>query len=1179
MWAKSQGGTVQDRGSSMAFDAKGNIFTTGTFKGTSDFDPDTGTVNKVSKSGSDIYISKFAANGKFLWVKSIEGGGGDDYVYSIQTDSSGNIYIAGSYTNYIDCDPDTGTYNLYSPKSGYTNIFILKLDNSGNFVWGRGMGGNDYSLASSIALDKSGSVLVSGYFQGTTDFDPDTSTYNLSASGSLDIFIAKLSGSGNFIWARAIGGAKEDYAVSLVTDTAKNVYIAGFWEGTADFDPSSGTAYLTPNGMSDMFIAKYNSSGNFKWVKSMGGRKFDYLQSMAIDANQNIYTTGWFQDTVDFDPGSGTSQKISAGFWDIFISKLDKNGNFVWVKTTGGKDGEYSYSITVDDSGNIYTVGNFFYVTDFDPGTGTYNLTSNGGYDVFIFKLNSIGNFKWAKSLGSNAYDYAKSVIVNDLGDVYTTGYYGQTVDFDPGAGTFNLTSNGQDDIFNLKLSPCNSPPANAGSINGQSTVCDGKDFSYSIGLVSGAVKYLWNIPSGSKIIKGQNTNTITIRFGSSSGKIIVTPINSCGTGRPDSLSITVNPTPTVSVSPGISVLCKGDSVLLTASGAISYSWQPAKWLNDTTGSKVFAKPLSSAVYIVTGTNAYKCSNAVKVSVSVNAIPKIIRQPVSQKVNVGYNSQFSISTAIQSAFYKWQQDSGAGFFDLINGTKYTGVNRDTLTTYDVKLSQNKMVFRCITGNGSCNDTSDYVRLLPQCILSFSKQPSNVNIAVGSSTKFNCLASSSSAIYQWQEDTGSGFLDLYEGGGYSGVNKEVLSLSSVKLSQNNHRFRCVISEEGCFDTSVVSIMKVHCILTFIQQPMSMSVSRDSSVVFTASSSDPGVAYQWQKEDGSGFADLINSANYSGVSEDSLKIRNVQVNESGNSYRCIISDGVCRDTSNAALLKVNCISSIKIQPVSQKAKAGTSVLFSLESSASNPTYQWQEDKGSGFADLSNAGFYTGAKTDSLWIAEVDFSLSGHKYRCNVDDKGCIDTSVTTSLKVDCFQSLNTQPSDNTTTIGKDALFFVSSLGSATAYQWQQDIGSGFLDLSNNGNYTGVTNDSLTISKVTLDQNTYKFRCILIDFGCLDTSNTAILLVKKTGFSGPQFPIGFKVYPNPSSQFINIEASHKLSSLPYYLTDQAGAKILAGHLNNQINVIDIYNLAPGFYFLIIGDLTKTVVKLIRQ
>jgi len=260
----------------------------------------------------------------------------------------------------------------------------------------------------------------------------------------------------SYEWAKQIVGDVLVEGKAITTDTSGNVYTVGDFYSTTDFDPGAGIANLTSARGGDIFISKLDSDGNYVWAKRIGGVELDSSTSIILDSSNNIYVTGYFDDTVDFDPGAGTTNLTSNGNGDIFILKLDSSGNYVWVKKIGEVLVERANSLSIDSSGNMYLTGHFqtfpLGTVDFDPGAGTTNLTSAGNGDIFILKLDSSGNYVWVKSIGGISYEAGISVKTDSLGNVYTTGQFYGTTDFDPGAGTANLTSVGSADIFISKL-------------------------------------------------------------------------------------------------------------------------------------------------------------------------------------------------------------------------------------------------------------------------------------------------------------------------------------------------------------------------------------------------------------------------------------------------------------------------------------------------------------------------------------------------------------------------------------------------------------------------------------------------------------------------------------------------------------------------------------------------------
>ncbi len=594
-WAKQLGGTNGDWGYSVAADASGNVYTTRMFTGTADFDPGGGTFNLVSTitASADVFISKLDASGNFVWAKQM-GGPSGDIGTSIFLDASGNIYVAGYFEGTADFDPGAGIFNMTS--AGVEDIFIAKLDASGNFSWAKQMGGTGPDAANFITLDASGNIYTTGFFENTADFDPGPGTFNLASAGSHDVFISVLDASGNFSWARKIGGTGVDVGYSVKVDAAGNVCTAGYFQSTADFDPGAGVFNITASTGSDAFISRLDASGNFSWAKNFGGGAgYNVANSIALDASGNVYATGIFESTVDFDPGPGTFNLTSAGFGDIFVSKLDASGNFAWVKQMGGSNGEVGYSIALDASGNIFTTGQFGGTADFDPGAGTSNLTASGGGDIFISKLDASGNFSWAGGFGASGGDLGNCIFLDAPGYIYTTGLFTGTGDFDPGAGTLNLSATGQQDIFVHKMTPCSFAPSQPGSISGSTILCAGSSNTYNIAAVSGATSYTWTLPGG---WSGTSTTTSITATAGSSGTITVTANNLCGSSAAQTFSVTVS-NPALTLTPASATCsgsCNGSITAGTTGGIAPYTYSPSL-----TG-------LCAASYTVTVTDNIGCT-------------------------------------------------------------------------------------------------------------------------------------------------------------------------------------------------------------------------------------------------------------------------------------------------------------------------------------------------------------------------------------------------------------------------------------------------------------------------------------------------------------------------------------------------------------------------------------------
>jgi hypothetical protein len=366
-------------------DAGGNVYVAGVFNGTNDFDPGVATNTVTANGNDDTFISKFDASGNLYWVNTF-GGTGSDALNGICLDASGNVYVTGAFSSTVDFDPSVATYTL---SAAGADIFILKLTAAGSFVWAKQMVGTGYNTGSAITDGPSGKIYVTGNFQGTVDFDPGATTYSLAAVGIYDSYILQLDASGNFGWAKQIGGAGEySYGYGLATDASGNIYNTGTFSGTVDMDPGAGTQNATSAGINDVFINKLTSTGVFLWAKQIGGAGDDYAFGIATDAGNAPYITGTFQDTVDFNPSVGTYTLSAGGDNDMFITKFDGSGNMLWATAYGGGFSEvYGYGICVDAVANVYATGSFNFIEDFDPATTTYTLNSVGYTDAFTLKL------------------------------------------------------------------------------------------------------------------------------------------------------------------------------------------------------------------------------------------------------------------------------------------------------------------------------------------------------------------------------------------------------------------------------------------------------------------------------------------------------------------------------------------------------------------------------------------------------------------------------------------------------------------------------------------------------------------------------------------------------------------------------------------------------------------------
>ena len=424
-YAVTFGGTTGDFPSNVVVDSLGNAYITGDFQNTVNF----GSGNITSSGGKDIFIAKFDTTGSLEWVKTY-GDSSFDRGLDIAIDSSDNIYVTGYFIDTINFGG--GNVTVTDPSSGGSDLFVLKLNSSGEFQWVYTVGGSNNDNGKGIDVDSSGNVYISGIFKDTVNFGGG----DITSYGNFDIFVLKLNSSGVFQWVYHAGGTGNDQAYPISVDTNGNVLVAGYFFDTANFTPAS----CTSKGSADIFVLKLTASGLLNFIRCFGSSSVDYPWGVDFDSAGNAYITGGFSNTINFDCGNTTS----SGSQDIFVMKLNSSGNCQWVYTVGDSDMDFGWALETDSSNNSYITGYFQDTVNFGGG----NITSAGNRDVFVLKLNSSGVFQWVYTAGGTEDDYSYGLDIDSSGNIYAVGSFQSTINFGGG----NITSEGVYDVFAVKL-------------------------------------------------------------------------------------------------------------------------------------------------------------------------------------------------------------------------------------------------------------------------------------------------------------------------------------------------------------------------------------------------------------------------------------------------------------------------------------------------------------------------------------------------------------------------------------------------------------------------------------------------------------------------------------------------------------------------------------------------------
>lgn len=390
LWVKTFGSDLEDYGTGINSDGEGNIYVTGVYQNTVNFNPNGEEASLTSLGGLDMFMIKLDAQGDFQWVKSI-GSAGYEESSAIDTDDDGNVYVGGYFYGEIDFDPSDTEFLMQPAAVG--DGFILKLNNEGDFQWAKQITGG-FALLLSMEVLGDGRIYAGGNFQESCDFDPSPNSEFIvtSSEGSMEIFVLQLDNMGNFINVATTKGINANSTtVDITVDNEGNAYVTGYFGGTIDFAPNEdhgGEHTYSTNAFLNSYMLKTTQNGEFAWVKHIAavseeGSSIGY--GVAVNSAGESYLSGYFSQTINF--GNIELSQQSGEAMDAFIAKLDADGNFVYASAIGGANFVEEHGVRLDDSGNIYIVGAFENTVDVNPNPNeTFEFHSRGFRDTYILK-------------------------------------------------------------------------------------------------------------------------------------------------------------------------------------------------------------------------------------------------------------------------------------------------------------------------------------------------------------------------------------------------------------------------------------------------------------------------------------------------------------------------------------------------------------------------------------------------------------------------------------------------------------------------------------------------------------------------------------------------------------------------------------------------------------------------
>jgi hypothetical protein len=663
-WAKTYGGTGNERVVDIKVDTLGNVYILGTYQGQVVHESKTFFSNDGSQ---DLLLLKYNSAGVYQWGYGIGGIDTDDAA-GLAIDNQGNVIITGYVQGgTIEVETDTGKYLLtanFDP-----DIFIAKYSTNGQLMWAKLIESQDQHEGKAVVTDNSNNIYVTGYVQGEAYIDTDTI---FGEPGYKNALLAKLSPSGTLIWGKAIGANNNVEGTSVTIMADGEIALAGMFSGTnIDFNPSGTAIVLSSMGANDAFFIRiFAATGQCDWAKSISGTNDINVNRIACSANNKLALAGSFQGTANFNTSGGTTNRVSNGQLDMYVAVYNAAGTLNWAHAFGSTNNDIAYGVVFDSYNDVYFTGSFNGTVDFNPAAGTNNLAAQGISDVVFGKYDEFGAYKFAYAIGSasQTIEEGRGIAIDKDDYFYVTGFVNGLLRLNPFFGNYVYNSfGGSNDLFFAKYSNC--LPGDALKINGSNLMCPGEEYILDVDPIRFATSYQWNFSPGTTIdiLSGDGTNTIKVapQAGGIAGTLTVQGVTECGLGNASNLftldaKAGVDFTITITNAPS----CGQKNGALEANvttGAAPYFYQ---WSTGDTISTVDSIP--SGTYQLNMRDADGCKASKNISLNDAGAPSITEVVTDNLCHGEKNGAIDLSISGGQAPYNIQWSNGAQTEDISN---------------------------------------------------------------------------------------------------------------------------------------------------------------------------------------------------------------------------------------------------------------------------------------------------------------------------------------------------------------------------------------------------------------------------------------------------------------------------------------------------------------------------------
>jgi hypothetical protein len=1001
-----------------------------------------------------------------------------------------------------------------------------------NFIWSKNIGSNGNDGGNAIKVQQDGSIYSCGYFYETIDADPGEGVFNLTSSGSADAYLIKQNSNGDLLWAKKFGGGGVDRAYDLDFDMDGNVYLTGHFFGNVDFDPGAGTLMKSSNGQHDIFISKISPDGDLIWVNTIGGEETDYGRAITLSSNGDVYVTGFYSETVDFDPGAGVMNysATTMQYYDVFITKYDMNGAFIWAKSIGGPGMEDSFDIVCDQNDDIYIAGFFEATADFNPGSANEIAISNGGYDVFILKLNDNGQLVWNRTIGGVENDIARAVAVDLNNNIVIAGLFSETMDADPDETIIPFISHGFTDAFMIQMNTdggVNWAKSFGGTENDEakSIAIDFDNNYYISGWFGSTIEI--DSPEISSV-NALGMNDVFIQKLHSDGSLGW--IQTLGGEGTDYVS-------------GVASDESG-SIYLTGNYSGLADFDPGQndyQTNSNGGSDIFTTKLCYAQLpqdIITG--SVEVCNDSEVDYQYIESPYLVEYnwllPEGATLIAGQNSnvaRFTFTQPVNELILVTQNACGMTYEASIEVLAHE-VPEILIDAYpSLDICQGETIR--LTASGAENVVwNDNIVNGENFIASESRE-----YIVTATNGPNCTATASIAVevketpqIAVQADhtsvCGNGEVVLNASGANDIAWAEGI-VSGVPVSVNETRtFHAMgMSENGCLGAAEITI-DVHPLPEVTAHASDQHICHGNSVTIYSS----------------GGQNVIWSNGLMENESITLDQTTTLVVATSDEFGCTGYDDITIVVHEDPIISVDASSTDVCR--------GSAVILE---GIGGENYQWSHgvNDSQPFEIIETTTFTVSAENQYGCIGESEITIEVH------------ETPV-----------ILNQPTTQTAMIGHATSFSIETEFAADSYRWQKSDGTGFENIENDAIYSGIGTSTLHISEVDEEMNGYYFRCIISSGPCTEFSEVASLNTTPD-FVTESKEVVVNIYPNPASEFIQLAWSGKLIGQEFNIYDQTGRMVKSATIQENITVMNVSELAKGIYTVVVPNSSQIPVRFV--